>query len=538
VASSLAAQSTDVIIVGSGLAGLTAALRLAEAGASVTVATKDLLETSNSTQAQGGLAAVSASDDSFAEHCRDTRRAGAGLCDERAVEQIIAAGPQIVRNLLQHGVGFDRSAAGDLDLGREGGHSKRRVVHRGDRTGAAITAPLCEQLRQHPRVTVLERHTAVDLVTTRTLGHLGVNRCLGVYLLGPDSGVTTVAAGATVIASGGLGQIYLHSTNPDVATGDGIAMAYRAGCQIANMEFIQFHPTTLYDPGGTKPHLISEAVRGEGVRLLTAGGEDLMAGQHPLGSLAPRDIVARSIDSHLKRSGDRFVLLDTPSLPKPLLEHRFPNMLAACAALGLEPWRQPIPVVPAAHYCCGGIRVALDGQTQIADLFAIGEAAHTGLHGANRLASNSLLEAAVLATAVVDPILASLANERPSTLKPPPWDVGAAQSEDERVVLAHGRDELRRTMWNYVGIERSDARLGRARARLHLLRAELNDYYWRFELSRELVELRNMVTVARLVVRAARTRRESRGLHYNIDVPELDDANWLEDTILEPLVRS
>jgi L-aspartate oxidase len=502
------------------------------------LATKDRLAVSNSTQAQGGLAAVLAADDSLAAHARDTQTAGAGLCHPAAVEAIVAAGPQIVSDLLSHGVTFDRSQPGDLDLGREGGHSKRRVVHRGDQTGAAITAPLCNEVIEHPRITVLEDHTAVDLITSRTLGHLGPNRCLGAYLLAPGGEVLTIAAGATVLASGGVGQIYLHSTNPGVATGDGIAMAYRAGCQIANMEFIQFHPTALYDPSTRAPHLVSEAVRGEGVRLLTAAGDDLMAREHELGSLAPRDIVARCIDSHLKRSGDAFVLLGTPALERRLLEQRFPNMVAACAELGLKPWAQPIPVVPAAHYCCGGIRIALNGQTQIADLYAIGEAAHTGLHGANRLASNSLLEAAALAAAVVDPIVAGLTQERPTGLKPPPWDAGASHSEDERVVLAHSRDELRRTMWNYVGIERSDARLRRARARLHLLRGELNDYYWRFKLSRELVELRNMVTVARLVVRAARTRRESRGLHYNIDVPELDDANWLEDTILEPLVRS
>jgi len=517
----------DYLVIGSGLAGLNASLRLAEAGASVCVVTKRDVVDGATGNAQGGIASVTSEQDTFDAHVQDTLTAGGGLCHDDVVRAVVSEGPDTIRRLVSLGVSFDKQG-GDYDLTREGGHSARRILHSQDVTGREIAQVLAKRIEQSG-VRVLTHHIAVDLVTLRKIGRPAQpDRCIGAYVLDDRSGeVVTIRARATLLASGGAGKVYLYTTNPDVATGDGVAMAFRAGASIANMEFVQFHPTCLFHPQA-KNFLLSEALRGEGGVLRRPDGTPFMKEVHPLADLAPRDVVARAIDTELKRSGDDYVLLDMTAREPGFIKRRFPNLFEACLQFGIDMTRAPIPVVPAAHYCCGGIRAGLDGQSDLSGLFAAGETACTGLHGANRLASNSLLEAVVMSER------AAAAMKRYGAEQPPPvpeWDPGGAADPDEMVVVSHNWDELRRLMWSYVGIVRSDKRLARAATRIRVLQDEIDDYYWDFKLTHDLVELRNLATVASLIVASAQHRRESRGLHYNIDVPEASDA-WKRDTVV------
>ena len=523
----------DTLVLGSGIAGLTYALRMAEVG-SVCVVTKRERGTTNTSQAQGGFAAVMSGADSFDAHVADTITAGAGLNDPAVVRICVEEGPDRIRELVGRGVVFDRDDRGDLDLTREGGHSQRRVVHAKDMTGAAIQGALTAAASAHPNITVLEHHQAVDLITTWRLGRrAAADRCLGAYVLDVAADrIDTFLARVVMLATGGAGKAYLYTSNPDVASGDGIAMAWRANCAVANMEFFQFHPTCLYHPKA-KSFLVTEACRGEGGILRRLDGTAFMPAYHALRDLAPRDIVARAIDSELKRSGDEHVLLDLTHLAPGFLEDHFPGVMGALAELGIDMRTSPIPVVPAAHYCCGGVATDTHGRTSLSGLLAAGEVAHTGLHGANRLASNSLLEGAVFAHRGAD-VSAEIQAGADLDLTPdvPDWNPGFATDPDENVLVTHAWDETRRLMWNYVGIVRSNKRLHRARRRLDGLRLEIGKDYWKYALSRDLVETRNIVTVASLIVECALSRRESRGLHYNVDYPERDDAHWLRDTTL------
>ena len=534
-----AERSYDVLVIGSGIAGMSVALEMAE-GASVCLITKRDLCDTNTSHAQGGISAVLGRHDSFESHVRDTLVAGAGLCREDIVELVVRGGPEAIAKLLTRGVAFDRDDSGDLMLTREGGHSYRRVAHSHDATGAAVQEAVAQRVRQHPNIDVREHHHAVDLITRGKLAKnhgKGVpggqgDRVLGAYVLDVAGGsVQAFAANAVILATGGAGRTYLYTTNPDIATGDGVAMAYRAGVHIANMEFFQFHPTLLYHPS-ERHFLISEALRGEGGILRSADGEPFMRGYHELAELAPRDIVARAIDNELKTRGDESVFLDMTHLDAGFLSERFPNIQGTCARVGIDIATQPIPVVPAAHYMCGGVLTDDMGRTNIQGLYAVGEAACTGLHGANRLASNSLLEGAVFAVRAATAALGLLSTlDGAPDLDLPDWDTGDARSPDEAVVMNHSWDEIRRLMWNYVGIVRSTRRLKRARRRLHLLYDEVREEYWRFLLTPELIELRNLCQVARLIVDSALMRHESRGLHYSLDHPDTDD-NWRHDTVL------
>ncbi|MEL6547508.1 MAG: L-aspartate oxidase, partial [Myxococcota bacterium] len=477
-------RDTDFLIVGSGLAGLNAALRLAQHG-SVTVVTKRKLNDSATSWAQGGIASVMSERDSFDAHVRDTLEAGAALCDESAVRSIVEEGPKAIERLIELGVEFDRDGEG-YDLTKEGGHSKRRILHSQDVTGREIARALHERAHATSGISLWTDAIAVDLITSERSGATGDNQCLGAYVLDSRSGqVETVRAKATLIAAGGAGKVYLYTSNPDVATGDGIAMAYRAGATVANMEFFQFHPTCLYHPRA-KSFLISEALRGEGGVLRTADGAPLMKGVHPLGDLAPRDIVARAIDRTMKRSGADHVNLDMTGVSPAYVTERFPNIHQACLALGIDMTQVPIPVVPAAHYCCGGVKTSVTGATDLPGLWVAGESGSTGLHGANRLASNSLLEAAVVSERAAEGMAAHAKVVQWESVDE--WDTGDATDPDEMVVVSHNWDELRRTMWNYVGIVRSDKRLARAAARLDLLQEEIQDYYWDFKLTHDLIE--------------------------------------------------
>ncbi len=528
----------DVLIIGSGLAGLTAALLLAP-GRRVAVMTKRELSDGSSGWAQGGMAAVLAEGDTLEQHISDTLIAGVGLCDLAAVRAVVEGAPEAIAWLRALGVPFseDSKHPGELHLTREGGHSQRRIVHATDATGAAVQRTLIEQVRGTPNITVFEHHMLVDLITDRQLKRPGT-QCHGAYALDVNTGrVATFSVGHTLLATGGAGKVYLYSTNPDTATGDGIAAAWRAGCRVSNMEFIQFHPTCLYHPDA-KSFLISEAVRGEGGQLLlpsSVGGTRFMLAHDERAELAPRDVVARAIDFEMKKHGLDCVYLDISHKSPTFLREHFPNILQRCAELGIDITSQPIPVVPAAHYTCGGVQTDLAGRTDVTGLYAIGETACTGLHGANRLASNSLVECVVLARATTQAIEAmeSTKSGHPAHVTAlPAWDESQVTDADEAVVISHNWDELRRFMWNYVGIVRTTKRLERAAHRIALLDSEIQEFYANFRVTRDLLELRNLVQVADLIVRSAHSRHESRGLHFSRDYPEMSTDP--KPTILTP----
>ncbi|MDH5637828.1 MAG: L-aspartate oxidase [Nitrospinota bacterium] len=526
-------MDTQFLVIGSGMAGLSCAIKLAEEGAQVAVVTKKYLADSNTNKAQGGIAAVLGSADSFDAHLEDTIRAGGGLCDQEAVRLLVERGPAAIKDLTDFGVRFSKNLEGDLDLGREGGHSHRRVAHAKDLTGAKIEQALIERVKSLKLISIFENHMAVELVSSRELGDQGKERIVGAYVMDTVSGkIEPFRATAVILATGGAGKVYLYTSNPDIASGDGVALAFRAGAQIANMEFFQFHPTCLYHPDA-KSFLVSEAVRGEGARLKLADGTDFMKNYHELGSLAPRDVVARAIDMEMKKSGDDCVFLDTTMVDANLFPERFPAIHQACLRFGFDPTRQMIPVVPAAHYMCGGVHVDTGAQTSLPGLFAVGECAHTGVHGANRLASNSLLDAVVFAGFAAEAATKWGATQPlPGSGPPiPPWDPGGAVDADEQVVISHMWNEIRELMWNYVGIVRTDKRLARARRRMELIRHEIDEYYWDFVVTPDLLELRNLAECARLIIECAIARKESRGLHYNADHPKTDDEKFGKATI-------
>lgn len=530
----------DFLVLGSGVAGLTFALEAAKHG-SVIVVTKRGLSDSNTNWAQGGIAVVMDPEhDSFEKHAGDTLRVGYGLSRPEVVEMVVRDGPARVRELIARGaqfdaaVGYDASAHEDLaerplDLTREGGHTARRVVHAGDVTGREVQRALTDAVRANANIRVFESHMAIDLIELSKLG--GPHLVAGAYVLDHAAGVVhTIAARATVLATGGAGKVYLYTSNPDVATGDGVAMAYRAGALIGNMEFFQFHPTVLFHPAA-KSFLISEALRGEGGILRLADGDPFMERHHEMKDLAPRDVVARAIDYEMKRTGAEHVLLDMTHKPASYLRDRFPNIYEACLQYGVDMAVQPIPVVPAAHYMCGGVVVDLDGRSTVPGLWAIGEVTCSGLHGANRLASNSLLEGLVYGHRAAS-ALADVRREAPFP-DVPEWDVGEAAPSDEAVVVTQNWDELRRFMWNYVGIVRSDRRLRRAARRIALLKDEIREYYWEHLVTRDLLELRNIADVAEMIVSCASVRRESRGLHFNIDHPGSDPAQARDSFVVQ-----
>ena len=509
-------QHFDVLIIGSGLAGQSLALRVADQRR-VALVTKKELADSASNQAQGGIAAVLDPADSVEAHINDTFTAGAGLCDPTATRFVVEHGREAIDWLIARGVPFtpDGSPLG-FHLTREGGHGQRRIIHAADATGNAVQQTLTEQVRNHPNITILERHIAVDLITAAKLG-LPRNRCLGAYVLDIASDrVLTLGASHTALATGGAGKVYLYTTNPDTATGDGIAMAWRAGCRVANMEFIQFHPTCLYHPHA-KSFLISEALRGEGGLLRLPDGTRFMPGHDNRAELAPRDIVARAIDFEMKRHGLDCVFLDMTHKSPEFLKDHFPNILARCLELGIDITRQPIPVVPAAHYTCGGVVTDLAARTDLGGLYALGETSFTGLHGANRLASNSLLECVVFSASAAQDILATPVGPLPHL---PNWDDSRVRNADEEIVISHNWAELRRFMWDYVGIVRTNKRLERALHRIRLLEKEIDEYYANYRVGNDLIELRNLVLTAHLIVKSAQRRHESRGLHFSSDYPE------------------
>jgi len=528
----------DFLVIGSGIAGLNFARKAAKLGR-VAIVTKRERQESETFYAQGGIASVLSSSDSFDLHVQDTLAAGCGLCHEDVVRMVVERGPGVIAELVDLGVTFSRvsdelAAENErgYDLGREGGHSRRRIVHAGDLTGREILEALLNNVESLPSVEFFEHHVAIDLITmSKFVRKNDKDVCLGAYVLDKRSGeIHTFLATATVLATGGAGKVYLYTSNPDTATGDGVAMAYRVGCRIANMEFFQFHPTCLYHPRA-KNFLISEAVRGEGAVLVNSKGEPFMEKYHPKRGLATRDVVARAIDSELKASGDECVYLDITHKPAPDIIKRFPNIYRTLLEYGIDMTKEPIPVVPAAHYMCGGVVTDEWGETDIGNLFAIGEVAHTGLHGANRLASNSLLEGMVYSERAAEKS-AELMGKQPPPYAVPAWDPGGASDSDEAIVISHNWEEVRRTLSNYVGVVRTNKRLLRAQSRIELLQGEISEYYWNFTVTSDLIELRNIATVAELIVKCALLRKESRGLHYNLDYPEADDENFKTDTLI------
>ena len=528
----------DVLIIGSGAAGLTLALQLAQ-HAHVIVLSKGPLTEGSTYYAQGGIAAVFDENDSIESHIEDTLQAGAGLCDRDAVAFTAANARNSLQWLISLGVGFDQvdddSGQRRYHLNREGGHSHRRILHAADATGKAVQTTLVDQVRQHPRIRLLERYNAVDLIGSKQLGEQAdPNRVYGAYVWNrAQERVETIAAKAVALATGGASKVYQYTSNPDVASGDGIAMAWRAGCRVANMEFNQFHPTCLYHPGA-QTFLLTEALRGEGALLKRPDGTRFMPQFHPDAELAPRDVVARAIDYEMKRLGADCMFLDISHQSPAFIQEHFPTIYERCLSLGLDMTTQALPVVPAAHYTCGGVMTNLAAQTDLANLYAIGEVAYTGLHGANRMASNSLLECVVFAQAAATDINAKLPSwQLPSTL--PSWDESKVNDSDEEVIIQHNWHELRLLMWDYVGIVRTNKRLERALRRIELLQHEVHDYYANFRVSNNLLELRNLLLVAELIVRSAMTRKESRGLHYNLDYPELLDTP--RPTVLSPRVE-
>ena len=532
-------KAYDLVIVGSGIAGLSFALKVAQAGFRVAIFTKKDKAESNTNYAQGGIAAVTSAGDDLDKHVKDTLEAGDGLCDPQVVHEILRDGPERIKDLIELGVAFSSLEDGTPSLGKEGGHSERRVLHVKDVTGKAIEDALLANIAKQG-VQLFEHFFAIDLITASKARKLGVkvngedDRVLGLYLYDANKEkVVTVSAPAILMATGGAGQTYLYTTNPSIATGDGLAMASRSGLPVMNLEFMQFHPTTFHSLDGDR-FLITEAVRGEGAKLLDAKGRSFLKKYHPMADLAPRDVVARAIDREMKRSGSPFVRLDTPSM-KVDFPKRFPNVYQNCVNRGVDPLERAIPVVPAAHYTCGGIPTKLDCSTNLEGLYACGEVACTGLHGANRLASNSLLEAVVMAHRGAEAVSAFLSKRKDERIHLPDWVDGDVPASDERVVLSHNLDELKRTMWDYVGIVRSTRRLERAQSRIKNLVREINEYYWNARVDLPLLEVRNLVCVAELIVRSALRRKESRGLHYTLDYPDLADTP--EDTLVRPVRR-
>lgn len=531
---------TDFLVVGSGIAGLSFALEAANCGTVAIVTKKEMMEGSTN-YAQGGIATVFDPQDSFEDHIRDTLQSGDGLCDENTVRLVVENGPARVRELMDLGVSFSKEKGSNavLDLGREGGHSRRRILHTKDLTGREVERVLLQRAEENPNVRIYENHMAVDLITKSKLIKQGIvnketrETCWGAYVLDAETGeIATFLARITVLASGGAGKAYLYTSNPDIATGDGVAIGYRAGVKVANMEFVQFHPTCLYHPMA-KNFLISEAVRGEGGVLLNQLGERFMEKYHPLKDLAFRDVVARSIDMELKKSGQEYVHLDISHRPADFIKDRFPHIYETCLQFQIDITREPIPVVPAAHYMCGGLLTDSNGMTNLDNLYAIGEVACTGLHGANRLASNSLLEALVFARQAEAKARRELESKKKTPFPgAPQWDPGSATDSEEMVVVTHNWDEIRRFMWNYVGIVRTNKRLARAKTRVDILTEEIREYYWNFLVTRDLLELRNLAQVADLIITCASLRKESRGLHYNLDYPSKDDAHWRRNTMI------
>ena len=529
-------KTYDFIVVGSGISGLSFALRASKHG-TVAIVTKREAARTNTAWAQGGIACVQSDDDSFDRHVADTLDAGAGLCPEPVVRKIVSDGPHAIEELIQWGVDFDGTVSDGggetIDLGREGGHTRRRILHHKDTTGREIETKLLAEVRDHSKIDLFEHHFAIDLITTSKLALEGPDRCVGIYALCEETGIViTMRSDRVFLMTGGSGRVYLYTTNPDIATGDGVAMAWRAGCEIANMEFVQFHPTCLYHHT-LKSFLITEAMRGEGAELIDKNGRRFMSEYDPRGSLAPRDIVARAIDREIKKTGDLCVFLDITHKPADFIRDRFPNIYDTCLAVDIDITKQPIPVVPAAHYQCGGVKTDVNGATSLQGLWAVGEVACTGLHGANRLASNSLLEGVVVSRLALVDCLEKIPLAAPDTaFRLPEWESGDVTDVDELVVIYHNWDEIRRLMWDYVSIVRTSKRLQRAATRLQNLQREVQEFYWNFRVTSELLELRNLVDTASLIVESAASRKESRGLHYTLDYPERDDVNWKRDTVL------